>query len=102
MLSLILLPITLMIELIVLPWKILGHLMRSSWFWGIAFLCGLFSLLGGIISGLFGLVRGILPIALVVAGIALIISANKKEPEAAKEAFDSFYTARQEQNSSQS
>ena len=94
MLALILLPITLMVKLIVLPWKILGGLMRSSWFWGIAFLCG-------IISGLFGLIRGLLPVALVVAGIALIVSANKKEPEAAKEAFDSYYTARQEQSGSQ-
>lgn len=101
MLSLILLPITLMIELIILPWKILGRLMRSSWFWGIAFLCGMLSLLGGVISGLFGLIRGLLPIILIVAGIMLIFSANHQEPEASKEAFDSFYAARRQQGSSQ-
>ncbi|MBR6955192.1 MAG: hypothetical protein IKH77_09210 [Clostridia bacterium] len=101
MLTLIFLPFILMVKLIVLPWKILGKMMRSSWFWGLAFFFGFMSMLGGLITGLAGLIKGLLPIGLVVAGIALILAANKQEPEASKEAFDSFYASRPQQHSSQ-
>jgi hypothetical protein len=91
MFALISLIFVLVFQAMILPFRILGNLMRSSWFWGLVCLFGVLSLLGGIISGLIGLIKGVFPLLLVAAGIALIVYSNKKEPEAKEEAFDSFY-----------
>lgn len=94
MLTLFAMMMTLAVEVFLLPWKILAALFRTRVWLGMVVLFGAVSLLGGLVSVAAGLIKGLFPWLLIAAGIGLVVWANKKEPEAKEEAFESFYARR--------
>lgn len=91
MLSLMLILLGLMIEFVLLPWKILFGLFRSGRGLAILIVVGLLSMGAGVITMVLGSLKGLLPWILIAVGVAMIVRANRKHPEVKEEAFDSFY-----------
>ncbi len=91
MLSLILLSWGLVLEFVLLPWRILYGLFRSGRGLAILVVVGLLSMASGIVTILLGSLRSLLPWILIAAGIAMIVRANRTHPEVREDAFESFY-----------
>ena len=83
-----------LVELFLLPWRILSGLFRAGRGLAILVVVGLVSMFSGVVTILAGSLRSLLPWILIAVGVAMIVRANRSHPEVRKEAFDSFYAQR--------